>query len=141
MLSNTRFSMAVHVLCALAYNEGRTLGSEELARTVGTNPSFLRGLIGGLRAAGLVATHRGKGGGTTLARPPSRITLDDVYRAAESRPAIKTHECDANSPCPVAQRMDRLLAEVGRRISGVVVQELERTTVADLVRTIRGGSV
>ena len=91
MLSNTHFSMAVHVLSALAYKDGEVVASEDLARTVGTNPSFLRGLIGQLKDAGLVETHLGKGGGTTLARSPSRITLRDVYRATESGPALTTH--------------------------------------------------
>jgi len=68
MLSNTHFSMAVHVLSVLAYQEGQVVGSEDLARSVGTNPSFLRGLIGVLRKAGLVETQLGKGGGTKLAR-------------------------------------------------------------------------
>ena len=31
--------MAVHVLSALAYNDGKIVGSEDLAQTVGTNPS------------------------------------------------------------------------------------------------------
>ena len=44
MLSNTHFAMAVHVLSALAYNEGELLASEKLAHSMGTNPSFLRGL-------------------------------------------------------------------------------------------------
>jgi Rrf2 family protein len=140
MLSNTHFSMAVHVLCALAYNDGTTLGSEDLARTVGTNPSFLRGLIGQLREAGLVETRLGKGGGTTLALSPARITLRDVYRATEFRPALKTHSCDAKSPCVVARGMDGLLADIGSRISGVVEKELGRTTIADLVRRIGRGT-
>jgi len=133
MLSNTHFSMAVHVLSALAYNDGGVVGSEDLARTVGTNPSFLRGLIGQLKEAGLVETHLGTGGGTTLARSASKITLRDVYRATESQPALKTHACDRKSPCPVAQGMDQLLGNVNDRVQKVLESELKRMTVADLV--------
>jgi Rrf2 family protein len=141
MLSNTHFSMAVHVLSALAYNPDQVVGSEDLARTVGTNPSFLRGLIGQLKAAGLVETHLGKGGGATLARSPSKITLADVYRATESRSAVKTHACDSRSPCPVARNMERLLADVNRRVEKVVGDELKRMTVADLVASFVGRPV
>ena len=42
MLSNTQFSMAVHLMCALAWNKGELMGSQDLAHSVGTNPSFLR---------------------------------------------------------------------------------------------------
>lgn len=133
MLSNTHFSIALHVLSALAYNEGRVIGSEDLARTVGTNPSFLRGLIGQLRDAGLVETHLGKGGGTTLARPASRITLHDVYRATETAPVVKTHVCNGKSPCPVAGGMTQLLEDVNGRLEKVLESELKRMTVSKLV--------
>lgn len=130
--------MAVHVLSALAWHDGEVTGSEELAKTVGTNPSFLRGLIGQLRDAGLVETRLGKGGGTVLARSPAEITLLDVYRATESRPAIKTHVCDSKSPCPVARGMDDLMANVNERIASVLEAELQEMTVADLVASFIG---
>jgi len=133
MLSNTHFSIAVHILSALAYNEGEVVGSEDLARTVDTNPSFLRGLIGQLKEAGLVETRMGKGGGTKLARAASKITLRDVYRATESQPVLKTHTCDSKSPCPVAQGMDHMLANVNDRLEKVLESELRRMTIADLL--------
>jgi Rrf2 family protein len=137
MLSNTHFSIAVHVLSALAYNDGVLLGSEDLARTVGSNPSFIRGLIGRLKEAGLVETQLGKGGGARLGRPASKITLCDVYRATESKPALKTHSCEAGaSVCIVAAKMTPLLAEIGGRIEHAVEGELKRTTIAELVRKI-----
>jgi len=133
MLSNSHFAMAVHLLCALAWNEGRVIGSEDLARSVGTNPSFLRGLIGDLREAGLVETRQGKGGGSMLARSAGSITLHDVYRVTESTPVLKVHGPDCESPCPVARNMERLLDSVNERLEEILVAELSRTTVADLV--------
>ena len=133
MLSNTHFSMAIHVLSALAFTEGRLMGSDDLAKTIGTNPSFLRGLIGRLKDAGLVETQLGKGGGTRLAKRPSKITLRDVYRATEAGPALKTHACTDKSMCPVAVGMGPLLSHVNNRIEKAVEAELKRLTVADLV--------
>ncbi len=133
MLSNTHFSMAVHVLSALAYMEGTLVGSEDLARTVGTNPSFLRGLIGELREAGLVETQLGKGGGATLAKEAGEITLQDVYSATEKKPALTTHKCDAQSKCPVARNMDGILNDLNRRLESAVEDELGKTTLQDLV--------
>ena len=133
MLSNSHFAMAVHLLCALAWNQGRVVGSGDLARSVGTNPSFLRGLIGDLRKAGLVETRQGKGGGSLLARPAESITLHDVYRATESNPALRVHFPDCESPCPVARNMERLLTSVNARLEDTLAAELKRTTVADLV--------
>ncbi|MEM6794916.1 MAG: Rrf2 family transcriptional regulator [Acidobacteriota bacterium] len=136
MLSNTHFSIAVHVLTALAYHEHEEpapVGSSMLAKTVGTNPSFLRGLIGRLRDAGLVETVLGKGGGTRLALSPSRITLHDVYRATVSQPALKTHPCSETSPCLVAAGMRSLLSDINSRLELAVAAELEQITVQNLL--------
>lgn len=133
MLSNTHFAMAVHVLSALAHNAGKVVGSNDLAETVGTNPSFLRGLIGQLRDAGLVETRLGKGGGTLLARSAAQITLHDVYRATEAGPALTTHKCEDQRACVVAQAMVQMLAEVNERLETAIAVELQAMTVEDLL--------
>ena len=69
----------------------------------------------------------------TLARPASKITLKDVYRATETQPALRTHTCDKKSPCPVARGMDKMLTEVSGRLESVLEKELKRTTIADLL--------
>lgn len=133
MSSNTQFSMAVHVLSALAYNEGELMGSEALAESVGTNPSFLRGLIGRLREAGLVETQMGKGGGTRLARSPSAISLHDIYESVEARASFKTHCCPDSKGCPVQSNMTRLLDELNERVERAIESELDKTSLADLL--------
>ncbi len=133
MLSNTQFSMAVHLMCALAWNEGKLIGSQDLAHSVGTNPSFLRGLISVLREAGLVDTRQGKGGGSTLARPAGTITLLDVYRALETSQPLKVHRPDCGSDCIVARRMKNLLHDLNEKLEDTLAIELKQTTVADLV--------
>ena len=133
MLSNTHFSMAVHVLTALAVNEGEVAGSENLARSMGTNPSFLRGLIGQLRDAGLVETRLGKGGGSLLARPSARITLLDIYRVTERRPAMTAHACDQDSSRPVSRKIDHSLGELNHKLEDTVMKQLKEITLADLV--------
>ena len=133
MLSNTHFSMAVHLMCALAWNKGELVGSQDLAHSVGTNPSFLRGLISTLREAGLVDTRQGKGGGSMLARPAGSITLHDVYRAIETKQLLRVHVPDCESPCVVARRMKHLLDDVNEQLEKTLSIELKRTTIADLV--------
>jgi Rrf2 family protein len=141
MLSNSQFSMAIHVLTVLAYRDGEVIGSDDLAVGVGTNPSFLRSLIGRLRAAGLVETQQGKGGGTVLARDPASINLSDVYQAVEVGPMLKTHECNQDVGCPVAAGMDSMLSGVNGRIEGAIASELSGVTLADLVEQYVGVGV
>ena len=132
MLSNSHFSIAVHVLTALALNPGRYMPSAMLASSVSTNPAFLRGLIGRLRYQGLIETRLGKGGGARLARDPEEVTLLEVYRATETGPTMATHECDGASPCPVARGIPQILDDLSERLDAAVAAELARTTVADL---------
>ena len=133
VLSNTHFAMAVHVLSALAFNEGKLVGSADLARSIGTNPSFLRGLLGQLREGGLIETRLGTGGGSALARSPEQISLLDVYRVTEVKPALTSHTCDGGSPCVVARNMEQILHDLNTRLEATVGQELAKTTLADLV--------
>jgi Rrf2 family protein len=133
LLSNSHFALAVHFLCALSWNEGQVIGSGDIARSMGTNPSFLRGLIGDLRKAGLVKTRQGKGGGSLLARSPKSITLYDVYLATETQPVVKSHTPDCQSACPVARNMEKVLSNVNQKLEDTLITELKKTTVADLV--------
>ncbi len=132
MLSNTRFCLAVHVLCDLAYRD-HVVDSTTLARNVGTSAPFLRTLIGTLRDAGLVETRRGRGGGTLLARPAARITLHDVYRATEEPGALIPHAIPRRRRDPVVRAMPGLLADLDSRLVDAMSSELARTTVAELV--------
>ncbi|HTJ85257.1 MAG TPA: Rrf2 family transcriptional regulator, partial [Polyangiaceae bacterium] len=81
-----RFTLAVHILGMLAWVErerGVSATSEELAKSINTNPVVVRRVLGDLRRAGLVDTKRGVGGGVTLAKTASQITLRNAYEAIE----------------------------------------------------------
>lgn len=133
MFSNTHFAMAVHVMTALALNVGQVVPSADLAATVGTNPSFLRQLIGRLAEAGLVETKLGKGGGTTLSRSPARITLLDIYRATSSAEIIPQHPCKSTIACAVAESMPKILDEIDGQLQRVIETELAKTKLSTLL--------
>jgi len=140
MLKNTQFSMAVHVMTALAFQPGVTVPSAQLAKTIGTNPSFLRQLIGKLAGAGLVETKLGKGGGTTLGRAPSKISLLDIYRATSSTEVLPQHPCDGDRVCVVACAMPTILDDIDSQLRRVVETELSRTRLSTLLARHVGSS-
>jgi DNA-binding IscR family transcriptional regulator len=82
----TRFAVAVHILLLLANEPAGQATSGRIAESVGTNPVVIRRLAGQLARAGLLRTRRGPGG-AELARPPSAITLADIW-AAMRRPGL-----------------------------------------------------
>ena len=133
MFANSHFALATHVLTVLAVHRDQgPLTSAQIARSINTNPAFLRTLLGQLREAGLIETSLGKGGGAQLARAASRVTLADVYKAVETRPAIQLHRCAPNKACVVGRNILPLLDEVVEDVEAAALRKLAGTTVADL---------
>src|SRR5690349_4381147 len=122
MAANSRLTIAVHALTwlALAQRRGQSqLTSDEVAASVNTNPVILRRSLGDLRRAGLVSVRHGAGGGWSLARAPTDITLLDVYAAVEQEPLFGLHHTEPNLECPVGRGI--------RPALGHVYHNLERT--------------
>ena len=141
MFANSHFALATHVMTVLAVHRDQgPVTSAQIARSINTNPAFLRTLLGQLREAGLIETSLGKGGGARLARAASRVTLADVYRAVEKRPAIQMHRCAPSKQCIVGRNILPLLDEVVEDVETAALRRLAGTTVADLAaRTVRRG--
>ncbi|XXY48961.1 Rrf2 family transcriptional regulator [Sorangium sp. So ce269] len=136
----SRFAMAIHVLGKLAFvhrERQATLTSEELSKSVQAHPVVVRRLLGSLRRAGLVDTKRGVGGGISLARPPERITLRDVYEAVEQDEEIIARNPHGPSlSCDIAPLITGYLDEVFGVAEQALKDSLVRVTIADLEREI-----
>lgn len=127
---NTHFALATHVLAVLAL-QGGTLSSPQLAVRVGTNAAFLRGVLGRLQEAGLVASKKGKGGGTRLARDAAQITLLDVFRATDGRVRVMHHDC-SSARCTMAAGVPEVLTRLDARLDAALARELRALTVAEV---------
>jgi Rrf2 family protein len=133
MFANSHFALATHVLTVLAVHRDQgPLTSAQIARSINTNPAFLRTLLGRLRKAGLIEIALGKGGGARLAKAASRVTLADVYRAVERRPAAQLHRCAPDKRCVVGRNILPLLDDVVRDVESAALRRLGATSVADL---------
>ncbi len=137
MASNTRFSVALHVLAFLAWKD-ESLKSSRIARSVGTNPVVIRRLLGRLGDAGLVTSQRGPLGGTQLARSPAEISLLDVFRAAGDRNLLLRHA--PNRHCPFGRAIRPGLEFIVDRVETGVRAELGETTLADAMRLMKRSS-
>lgn len=84
------FITATHLLAYLTYVQDRAgrASSKEIAAQIQTSPVVVRRVMQQLTAAGLVHTHLGTNGGTSLARPAARISLLDIFEA------VRGHEHD-----------------------------------------------
>lgn len=139
MGANSRLAVALHILAALAHVGRRAEGgatSEELARSVSTNPVVVRRILGALVRAGFVTGRGGRSGGYELARDPSRIRLDAVHRAMEPNGVLSLHPNPENRACVVSCGIKDALGGVFAKAEKALQQELGRSTVADLVGQI-----
>jgi Rrf2 family protein len=139
MSANTRFAVAVHLLVALAFHGDEGCTSEELARSVTTNPVVVRRLLGVLTKAGLVSGRGGRSGGYSLARKPERITLEQVFRAVEPAGVLALHENPTNQACVVSCEIKGLLGSVFADAQKALEARLKKTSVADLLADARSG--
>lgn len=136
MSRNSRFSVAAHVMTALAWNEGASVSSRRLAESVGTNPVVIRRLLVLLGKAGLVESQVGKAGGVRLARRAGSITLLDIYRAVEGGSPFLVPDKPENKSCEVSCAMRPLLASVLAEADRAMSQSLEKVRLSDMVKGV-----
>jgi Rrf2 family protein len=137
--TNTQFALGVHMLTLLAGSAPQSLSSDELAGSANANPAHVRRVLGRFRAAGLVGSKSGVGGGSHLAVDPARLTLADVWRVVHGEaPILGLHE--AAPECPVGQSIQSILVDIDRDARSVLEAELETLTIAQLVGRAAAGA-
>ena len=132
MNKDTRLSDVLHVLLHLD-QEKEPVTSDTLAQSIGTNPAVFRRTIAGLRNAGYVQSGKGHGGGWTLARPLSRITLLDVYRAL-GEPSLFAFGNRSDRPdCRIERKVNRALADTMTQAEELFVKRFRAVTLDALL--------
>ena len=66
-----------------AATDEKPVKAERIATAQGIPLNFLENILGELRHAGIVRSHRGAEGGFRLARPADQVSVADVIRAVE----------------------------------------------------------
>src|SRR5215468_4718222 len=136
-VKSVQFTVAAHIMAALAYHHGQEISSATLADSVNADPTFVRKSLSKLSKAGLVVTKRGKSGASVLARPPRQITLLDIYRASAAPPAFAIHSYRVEKTCPVSRNLKECMAGVLSHAQCSFERSLARITLASLIGQIR----
>ena len=103
----------------------------EIAEAVDAPQTFLAKIFQNFAKLGIVNSYRGTGGGFTLGRLPSDITLREVVEAVEG-PIIPNRcltgkgGCDKDNEC--------LVHPVWRKVQSQIVQILEGVTIEELAK-------
>jgi Rrf2 family protein len=134
--TSVQFTVAAHVMAALAVFRGKEIPSATLANSVNANPTFVRKSLSKLAKAGLINTTRGKHGASRLTRSPKRITLLDIYRASAAPPTFAIHSYPAYQRCVVSRNIKGCMSSVLKKAQDNFENALDAITLADLVDEI-----
>jgi Rrf2 family protein len=143
MLSPQRFMMclsqtagyAIHALGYLADHSHGLCLIRDIAKKTQIPKPYLAKIINQLAREGLVSAKRGYRGGIFLARPPAEISLLQVVEAIEGKGWIGEcmlglDDCHAQHVCPTH--------DIWRRIREEVADALRRSTLSDVINSMRG---
>ena len=141
MSANSRMTVAVHILSYLVFASRQRhdpITSEQIARSVRTNPVVIRRLLGRLRKGGLVRSRRGAYAGWRLARSPKAISLLDVYNAVHDDPLFGLHASAPNPQCPIGRGLPSTLRKVYGTLEDGLHRQLARTSVDEVLAETLG---
>ena len=130
MRISAKADYAVRAIVELAADEGdKPVKAERIATAQEIPLNFLENILGELRHAGLVRSHRGAEGGFRLAKPPEEVTVADVIRAVEGPLAsVRGGPPEDAAYAGAASSLPRVWIAVRANLRRVV----ENVTVADI---------
>ena len=123
-----RYGLRAMLELARAFGQAPVLMST-VAERQGVSRKYLHTLLTALKAAGLVRSVRGAGGGFILTRPPEEISLSEILRVLEGPLSLvdcvaDKRACDRSNHCP-ARRVWQELADAIKNV-------LDNVTLGDL---------
>ncbi|MEB3044121.1 Rrf2 family transcriptional regulator [Rhizobium mulingense] len=131
MRNDSRLSRMLHVLIHMDRHE-HSATSEMIAKMLNTNPVVVRRTMAGLRERGYVSSEKGHGGGWTLVRPLSEITLLDVYNALGEPHVFAIGPADDQPQCLVEQAVNSALADAMQEAEALLLRRLGSVTLKQI---------
>lgn len=134
---DTKFSTAIHMLILISEAKS-PMTSEQIAESVGTNPSYIRKIAGLLKKAEIIESRQGKGG-FSLLRRTDELTLFQIYCAAEETEGVHLFDIhrNPNDQCIVGRYIQPTLGGMFRSIEEKTEQELMRQTLQSCMDVMR----
>ena len=134
MKYSTRLSDAVHLLLFVHLNSGQSLSSAAIAKSICTNPSYVRQMMAKLKAAGLLNSNRGQAK-PSLSRAAEDISLLDVYRAVEGEKRLLHLDTHTNPDCGVGVHIQYALQDYFDRVQQETERAMQQITLQHVLDT------
>ncbi len=129
MRLSTRSRYGLRAMKCIALAGGEPLTSEEIAGREDVSKKYLDGILGALRGAGLIESHRGQGGGYTLSRAPGQISANEVVEVLEGGTALvpcldDPAQCSRSPGCATREVWKAVSVAIGEVLLGVTIEDL-----------------
>lgn len=132
MKYSTRLSDAVHILVFIHQSDSDTITSADIAKSIQTNPSYVRQIMAQLKAAGILLSSRGQAT-PQLAKPAPEITLLEVYKAVEKEKPLLHLDTHTNPECGVGINIQLALADFYAQIQKGAENSMQEITLQDII--------
>ncbi|CAD7286300.1 Rrf2 family transcriptional regulator [Campylobacter suis] len=106
----TKLADAIHILALIALNPNDSPSSAVIAKSVHTNPSYVRQLISALRKGGILLTEPGKTG-AVLSKKAESITLFEIYTAILGEAPLLHQDTHTNPKCGVGVNIQHAIKD------------------------------
>ena len=135
---NSHFDTTLKIMINLAVKNQEELNSESIAKSLDTNPAFIRKIMAKLSKAGLIETKRGQSGGVSLSKNPKDISLRDIYLATNERSNVSSIKKSASlSSCPVSCSAHAILLKLSAKLEAAHLLILGRIKLSHLTKDIK----
>ena len=112
--------------------EKEHLTSAQIAKSVKTNPAYIRQLMAALKRAGLISNTQGQAN-ACLTRPADQITMLDIYRAVEGDKPLLHLDVDTNPECGIGIHVQLSIGDFYREIQETAEQKMREITLQDII--------
>lgn len=136
MAYSTKLSDALHLLVFIHEQQGSDLSSDAIAKSLASNASSVRQMMGKLRRAGLLTSVTGHAR-PELARPPHAITMLDVYRAVEQGVPLLHLDTHTNPACGVGVNVQLVIGECFADVQLAAERTMSAISLADIIAQYR----
>ena len=122
------------VLYLAAREKGTLVSADEISKVLKIPREFVSKILQSLRESGLISSSKGKSGGFSLAKDPSRIKLIDVVAAIDGLDMFDScvlgfPECSPTHPCPVHNTWGTLRTQTYDMLNSETIDKLKDKTL------------
>ena len=110
------------------------MSADEIAKALGIPKEFISKILQSLTESGIVESKRGKNGGFTLAKDPSKIRLIDVVAAIDGLDIFNScvlgfPSCTPDHPCPVHENWGELRTNAYNMLTDETLDKFKEKTL------------